>query len=305
MPLVYIEKCISYDAGCVESAINKILSNYALGKKVSGKKILIEPNLLLGAEPEQCITTHPAVLEAVIKVLKRHDAKIIVGDSPFIDYPFDAYKIAGFKEVCDRQNVRFADFGGGKFYKFDNSKTIKGIRMTSLLDEIDIIINLPKVKTHRQMYFTGAVKGVFSMVTTYRRGLLHIKSGSDSVLGEVILDIYNFVKKKLWLSIFDGIYGLEGNGPGREGVPKFAGFISCCDDAISLDYATMKLVGLNPNKSAIMQAAKRRKQLNEESIEIAGDVSSINVRFAEPDMLSVDRMPKFLNKFRKKLADIT
>ena len=67
----------------------------------------------------------------------------------------------------------------------------------------------------------------------------------------------------------------------------------------------MKLVGLNPNKSAIMQAAKRRKQLNEESIEIAGDVSSINVRFAEPDMLSVDRMPKFLNKFRKKLADIT
>ena len=31
---------------------------------VSGKKILIEPNLLLGAEPEQCITTHPAALEA-------------------------------------------------------------------------------------------------------------------------------------------------------------------------------------------------------------------------------------------------
>lgn len=302
MPKVFVEKCESYNPLETERAVRKVLSNIDLKSSVSDKKILLVPNLLFGAEPEMCITTHPSILEAVIKVLKDYNAKILVGDSPFSDDPFEAYIIAGFKDVCERQDVKFVDFGSGKYYNFENGKHLKGIRITAFLDEVDMVINIPKVKCHQQMYFTGAMKGIFSLVTTYRRGLLHLRSGSDSVLGEAILDIFNFVKPKL--SIFDGVYGLEGNGPGSGGEPKFAGFISCSQDAIALDYATMKLVGLNPNKASLMKAAKRRGQLDENSVEILGDVSSIKVKFKEPDMVSVDRMPKFLNKFREKLADL-
>ena len=302
MSNVFVVPCNSYRQEEVDSAVEKALVGIRLKDIVSNKRILLEPNVLFGAPPEKCITTHPAVLEAVIKILKRYNTKIIVGDTPFSDEVISAFRTAGLLAVCKRQGVELVNLSSGKYYKFSGSRVLSGIKMTKYLDEVDMVINVPKAKCHRQMYFTGAMKGVFSLVSGYRKGFLHLKSGTDDNLGEAILDIFNFVKPRL--SIFDAVYGLEGNGPGSNGKPKFAGFISASRDSISLDYVTVKLLGLNPNKTALLRSAKRRGQLNERDIKVRGDIHKINVNFKEPDMISVDVMPKFITRVRRRLSNI-
>ena len=84
MTLVSISKCNSYDIKRVQSAVNNCVDNLrGISLLIKpGDSVLIKPNILLEKAPEEAITTHPSLVEAVIVAVKEVGAIPLVGDSP-------------------------------------------------------------------------------------------------------------------------------------------------------------------------------------------------------------------------------
>ena len=301
--IVSLEKCNSYNQNEVDVAIKKLILN--LGgisnfiKK--GQKILIKPNIVKGMKPEQCATTHPAVVESIIKILKENKCDVFVGDSPFVDDAAEAIKNCGIYDVCKKHNAKIAVFDRKINSSSKNRLVVNEFPLTHWFEEVDAIINVPKLKTHSQLYFTGAVKNLYSMMPGPRRGFYHMKYSSMEYFANMLLDLYALLRKKIVLNIMDGVHGMEGNGP-CDGNPKFAGIFAASSDAVALDFALCKTIGLDvENLATVYYARKRRDYLFDENrIKIIGEkTENIKIEpFEEAEYHTLNMMPKFVSKFQ-------
>jgi len=302
MHTVALQKCNSYTQSEIDSSMKKLIANLGGISKFVNKnqKVLLKPNIVKGITPEACATTHPAVITAVIKILKEQNCEILVGDSPFADDAMDAMKICGIYDVCKKYNAKIVIFDRKINVKNDDGLVVKEFPLTRYFNEVDVIINMPKLKTHSQLYFTGAVKNLYSMMPGPRRGFYHLKYSNMEYFANMLLDLYALLRKKIALSIMDGIYGMEGDGP-CNGSPKFAGILAASSDAVALDFIMCSLIGLNmENIPTICYARKRKDYLFSESkIKIVGEeAKNIKIEhFKEAEYHTLNMMPKFVNSF--------
>lgn len=301
---VSLEKCNSYNQSEVDKSIGKLIGNLGgISKFIKKKqKILLKPNVVKGAKPEECATTHPAVIESMIQILKGHDCEVFVGDMPFADDAVEAMKACGIYDVCKKYGAEIAIFNKKIKEKNKNGLVVKEFQLTHHFKEVDAIINLPKLKTHSQLYFTGAVKNLYSIMPGPRRGFYHLKYSNMEYFANMLLDLYALLKGKVVLNIIDGIYGMEGNGP-CGGTPKFAGILSASSDANALDFVMCRLIGLNVSNLPTIYYAKKRKDFmfDEEKIKIIGEeLKSIRIEpFKEAQSITLNMMPKFVNNFKE------
>ncbi len=301
--LVSLQNCNSYNQEDVDLAIKKLILNLGGIQNFikKGQKILLKPNLVKAAKPDSCATTNPALIESLIKILKRQSCDVFVGDNPFVDDTIKAMKLSGIYDVCKKQNVRIAVFDRKikDFYK--NGLMVKEFSLTHYFSEVDAIINIPKLKTHSQLYFTGAVKNLYSMMPGPKRGFYHLKYSNMEYFANMLLDLYSLLRKKVVLNIIDGVYGMEGNGP-TNGVAKFAGLLAASSDAVALDYVMCRLAGLNVENLPTVYYARKRKDFlfNEENIRIVGEkIENIKIKpFVEAEHHTLNMMPKFVNNFK-------
>ncbi|MBI2646921.1 DUF362 domain-containing protein, partial [Candidatus Woesearchaeota archaeon] len=272
--LVSFEKCNSYNQKEVNKSMVKLINNLGGISKLVKKnqKVLIKPNIVKGVKPENCATTHPIVIEAVIKILREQDCDIYVSDNPFSDDTIKAMKICGIYDVCKKHDVKIVVFDKKVNIYYDNGIVVKEFPLTHYFNEMDVIINLPKLKTHSQLYFTGAVKNLYSMMPGPRRGFYHLKYSNIEYFANMLLDLYSVLREKVVLNIMDGVYGMEGNGP-CDGNPKFAGILAASNNAIALDYSMCNLIGLDVEKLPTVYYARKRKEFlfNPSNIKIVGE----------------------------------
>lgn len=302
--IVSLEKCNSYNENEVSKSITKLINNLGgvsnFVKK--GQKVLLKPNIVKGISPEACATTHPIVVEAVLKILKAQNCKILVGDSPFADDAIEAMKICGIYDVCKKYNAEIAIFNKKTNEKNKKGLVVKEFPLADCFKEADVVINLPKLKTHSQLYFTGAVKNLYSMMPGPRRGFYHLKYSNMEYFANMLLDLYSLLRKKVVLNVMDGIYGMEGNGP-CGGTAKFAGILSASRDAVALDFVMCSLIGLDTNNLPTLRYAKKRKDFmfDEEKIKIIGEkLKDIKIGpFKEAQFSTLNMMPKFVNNFKE------
>ena len=300
---VSLQKCSSYNQSEVDSSVKKLLASLnGIGKFIrKGQKILLKPNLVKAASPQFCATTHPSVVEAVIKILKEHECDVIVGDCPFLDNSLKAMKACGIYDVCKKFDAKIAFFNKTIKTLNQNGLVVKEFALTHYFDEVDLIISLPKLKTHSQLYFTGAVKNLYSMMPGRTRGFFHFKYSDMEYFANMLLDLYALLRKKVALSITDGVYGMQGNGP-CSGTAKFAGLLGASSDAIALDFIMCGLIGLDTAKMPVLYYAKKRKDFlfEPEKINVVGEkLSEIKIEpFAEAEHNTLNMMPKFVNNFK-------
>jgi uncharacterized protein (DUF362 family) len=130
------------------------------------KKVLLKPNILLAAEPDKAVTTHPLFIEKIINSLKSNGIKdIFLTDSPGAHYAeFErVLRKTGISEVCTKNNVNIL-----KIEKY-KPKSFNNMYISSIIDEVDLIINIPKLKTHSLMGLTLGVKNLFGLIPgTYK-----------------------------------------------------------------------------------------------------------------------------------------
>ena len=286
---------------------NKLITAFDLLKiKIKKKQIvLIKPNIISQNYPKQCTTTHPAVIDAVCRILKDLDCKIIIAESSAFyqgGYTEKGFYTSGIVDIAEQYNAETVciEKNGSKFYTNNNNKVLKSILLTKSLDEADYIINMPKLKTHAFFKLSCAVKNLYGLIPGGVKQEYHyICSQSQKVFGEKLCDIYKTVQPDL--NIMDGIWGLEGFGPSAAGTPKKTGIICVAENPFALDYSVSRMIGYDPDEIQSNHAGMKRGLYNPEEINIKGDYDKIpDIFYKKPKVEEAKNIPKektMLNNF--------
>lgn len=291
---VYFEKCSEYDVDKIEKIIRDSLI-YLNIKIPFEKKILLKPNVLGVYNKDKHVTTNPAVIEAIVRILLENKNTIIIGDSSGarIKGGTDEALAASGIKALERENVKVVSFDSGKLDKYENpdNKILKNVVLTGYIKDCDYIINLPKLKSHTFTRYTGAVKNFFGCIPGGIKQRCHAEAPNQKVFAELLIDLYSFIKPKIFLNIMDGIIGLEGKGPGPSGIQTKTNIIAISQDALALDffccdYIKADPLSINTNKSGVARGFFNGKY------EKNNDIEKIN--FILPKVMNI---PDFIYKY--------
>lgn len=220
-------------------------------------RVLLKANILAARPPEDAVTTHPAVITAMCELVLDLGAIPIVGDGAGITHPgatAEALKISGIENAAKKCGAEIVNFETAGFVEIDvpAAKQFSRLYIAKPILHADVIVSLPKLKTHELTYYTGAVKNFFGAVPLKTRKQAHLLAKRD-LFGEAVVDIYSIVKPHL--ALMDGIMGMEGNGPAH-GTPINSGVVIASYDCVALDIIASELIGFDPmliptNRAAI------------------------------------------------------
>jgi len=260
---VSLVRCRSYDPPAIEAALRELLE--PLGGMQSfveaGQRVLVKPNLLMPIRPSRAITTHPAVVEAVIRLIQEQKAEPFIAESP--GGPLHnkiglrrVYRDTGMAEVAERTGVELNYDCAALQVPTPGGGLLKRIDMMSVWKEADAVIALPKLKTHGKTIVTGGVKVLFGLVPGLTKTAYHAKLEGIDEFCDMLLDIVDVVRPPLY--IMDGVVGLEGNGPSLGGEPRNMGVLLASQDGVAIDAALCHIIGLDPDRIPPFRAAARR-----------------------------------------------
>ena len=224
-----------------------------------GQRVLIKPNLLRKSTPDEAIVTHPTIVRAVVRLVQEAGGRPIIGDSP--GGPFSpallrgVYQSAGLLEVAEETGAELNFDVRAERIPAPEGRLIKMLDICGFALDADVIISLPKLKTHGLMGFTGATKNLFGLVPGVTKAGYHAKLQTLDQFAEMLLDILTAVKPAFHL--MDGIVGMDGDGPSA-GRPYPAGILLCSTDAVALDLVATHLAGLPLERIAPLRVARRR-----------------------------------------------
>ncbi len=222
--------------------------------ELRGKRILIKPNLLRASEAKEGIVTHPAVLRAVVEKVETMDpASIVVGDNPGLfgyGENEESFKITGLMEAAKGyyQNI------GNDSQKVDfNAEFMPTVSLSKIVLDADIIISLPKFKTHGLTVITGAIKNSYGFLPGAQKAKLHKAAGSPERFHEVIVNVFRLRVPDLF--IVDAVVGMEGNGPASPDL-RSIGLILASSNAVALDSVMAMMMGCDPGRLHFLRKAK-------------------------------------------------
>jgi uncharacterized protein (DUF362 family)/Pyruvate/2-oxoacid:ferredoxin oxidoreductase delta subunit len=251
-----IVRCASYDPQEVYEALKKAVE-LSDSLDVAGKTVLLKPNILSDAPPEKAITTHPVFLEAAIRLVREKGAsRILVGDSPGLQMPGFSGKVSGMGEAARKGGAEWVDFTKGKTeIPCPEGKVIKSFTLTQAVREADLIISLPKLKTHQLMQYTGAMKNIFGLVPSLAKSPFHARFPGREAFAAMIVDLNLAVKPAY--AFMDAIIGMEGNGPAA-GTPRHVGLVMASSNLLALDIAAAQIMGYPPGEIPVNKEALSR-----------------------------------------------
>ncbi len=226
--------------------------------------------MLFGAPPEKAITTHPAVVKAAAALVIEAGGRPVVGDSPGVGDLAATVRKCGLEAALKPLGVGLANFQDTADFERADNRVARKIALARAVGEADVIITLPKLKTHSQMNFTGALKNQFGLVLGARKAHYHYRLQDRDWLAVLMVDINRIARPAL--AIMDAIIGMEGEGPSG-GSPRAVGAIVAGADLAAVDTVCCHLIGLDPRVVPLLAAAERtgygRTRL--EQINIVGD----------------------------------
>lgn len=242
-----------------------------------GQKVLLKVNLLMKKRPEEAVTTHPSVVEAVVRLVQEVGGIAIIGDSPGGPYTVNAlqaiYSKSGLREVAERTGAILNEDVGQTTVQYPEGKIVKSLTVTNCVLNADVVIPISKLKTHGMMTFTGGVKILFGVIPGLLKAEYHLKMFKISDFADLLVDIASWVNPSL--SIMDGIVGMEGDGPSA-GNPRNVGALLMSTDPYALDTAAADLIGLKPEKVPTLMAARERGFISRLSeLDLVGDPRSL------------------------------
>lgn len=242
---VVIVPCDSYDEEKVYRAMRSGIDLLGgIGEFAEPQeRILVKPNFLSAAAPEKAVTTHPAVIKAMLRILSEAGCENVkYGDSPGHGSCAGAAAKIGLTPE-NTFGAELADMSEEVCTPFPEGLTAQEFYFAKEVTEADAIISLCKMKTHALERVTGAVKNVYGLICGYRKAAGHVKYPNASVFARMLADIHRCVKPRL--HIMDGIVAMEGNGPGS-GDPVPMNVLLFSKDPVALDSVFCTLVHLDP-----------------------------------------------------------
>lgn len=268
---VVLEKLPVYDRSGAELALERLLA--PLGGMEAfvkpGQRVLIKPNMLSGKSPDKAVTTHPEIVRAVICAAQTAGGIVSVGDSPGVGTARQVAARCGILAVVEETGATFAPFEesveiaprGGTFHRLELAREVL---------DADVVINLPKLKTHQMMGMTCGVKNLFGAVVGLRKPRIHLQAGADKAFfALMLLELADRIRPAL--TIVDAVTCMEGDGPGS-GDPVQVGVLLAGAEPLAVDVIAAELTGLAPRSIWTLEQARAtgRPFSRREEIELLG-----------------------------------
>jgi len=279
MTRVSLLRCEDYSVELLVNTIIRGLKDLGFDlTEFSNKRVGLKPNLLTSVAAERAVITHPEFFRAVVKIVNASGGKPVLVESPAFHPLERVLRRVGYDEIVREEGVEIADVNQKEILYNDESELYKRFEVIRELFSLDILLNLPKFKTHGATYITAAVKNLFGTIPGLNKSQWHMRVKTKEKFSEILLDLYGgflkvFRNPKKMITIMDAVVGLEGEGPGPAGKPKRIGVILVGTDAIAVDFVAANLVGLDVRKVFTITAGVRRGlgKASFDDIEISGD----------------------------------
>jgi uncharacterized protein (DUF362 family) len=240
----------SYDT-CAE-AVERAFETFPLA--IEGQKVMIKPNLLRSSSADEHIVTHPALVRAVVaKVETLSPAHIVVGDNPGLFGYGDNEKCFQETGLMDAAGSHYRNIGDDIHKLSFNPEFMPQIGVSADIMDADIVISLPKFKTHGLTVMTGAIKNSYGILPGAQKARLHGIAGSPQRFHQVIVEVFR--QRVPDLFIMDAVVGMEGNGPASPDLRKI-GVIIASDNAVAMDAVVARMMGLDPGRLRFLKIAR-------------------------------------------------
>lgn len=246
-----------------------------------GDRVLLKPNLLTGARPGRECTTRPELVYVVAQLVQASGGQPFLADSPAFGSARGVAKANGYLPLTEALGLPIVELHGQR-YAVDNPE-FGHLRLCKEAMEADVVINLPKVKSHSQLTLTLGVKNLFGCVPGKMKAWWHMEAGKDrDRFGTMLVETARAIAPNL--TIADGIIGHEGNGPSG-GEPRSLGLLGASANVFALDRALVEILGVDPEQVPTIRAAQR--------LGLNPDLEAIAFPHLAPDALKVSdwRLP--------------
>ncbi|MFE4107295.1 DUF362 domain-containing protein [Almyronema epifaneia] len=240
-----------------------------------GDRVLLKPNLLTGAKPTKECVTRPEVVYCVAQMVKAAGGSPFLGDSPAFGSARGVAEANGYLPLIERLNLPIVELHG-KRYETGRAE-FSHLLLSREAMAADVVINLPKVKSHVQLTLTLGVKNLFGCVPGKMKAWWHMEAGKDRQrFGQMLVATAQAIQPEL--TILDGIIGHEGNGPSG-GEPRDLGLLAASTDVFALDRAVVAVLNVNPQHIPTLVAAQQ--------LGLSSDLKAIAFPLLQPDDLKV------------------
>jgi uncharacterized protein (DUF362 family) len=234
----------------IQLMVNKVFDYFVDEEIKNYDTILIKPNLMYYRDSSTGETTDPILVKYIIEKIKEildEDVriKIIESDASAMKTKY-VFNILGYNKLV-QNNVELYNLSKGEFVREEldiNNRKIK-IKLNKLLLEDNYLINIPKIKIHRNPpVLTSALKNNFGLISTEYKYQYHNR------LSDYVYGINKIIKNNL--IIVDGLVVL-----GK--TPKNMGLIIAAKNPIIADVISCKISGINPYKDQIISRFMSKK----------------------------------------------
>ena len=230
--------------GTVRAAVDRAFDLFP--RDLKDKNVMIKPNVLRASDAAEGIVTHPAVLAAVVdKVESMGPASIIVGDNPGL-FSYGANE-AAFEQAGLMAAARgyYRNIGLDAVSMPFNPEFMETVNVSRAIIDADIVISLPKFKTHGLTVMTGAIKNSYGLLPGAQKARLHKIAGSPERFHDLVVEVFQLRVPDLF--IMDAVVGMEGNGPASPDL-RDIGLILAADNAVAMDAVVAAMMGLDPGR---------------------------------------------------------
>ena len=267
----------SYELTSLRASIEHLLEPLggikAFVKK--GDRVLLKPNLLTGSRPTKECITRPEIVYCVAQLVKEAGGKPFLGDSPAFGSARGVAKANGYLPLVEELDLPIIEFHGQRYSTA--SDNFNHLRLSKEAMDADVVINLPKVKSHTQLTITLGVKNLFGCVPGKMKAWWHMEAGKSSDrFGEMLVETARAIAPNL--TIIDGIIGHEGNGPSG-GEPRNLEILGASADVFALDRAMVEILNVEPHLVPTLVAQSR--------LGLCSELAEIDFPYSHPQELKV------------------
>lgn len=267
----------------IYDTIYRLVADHNLN--VKGKSIVLKPNLV-EFDANTAINTHPMVVHAAYEAFRKLGAASVrIAEGPghrrgtldLADAAGYFHTVPGFEDV-------FTDLNTDAVAKRDIRGPVSQLSSLYLPHTVlgcDLLVSLPKMKTHHWAGATLSMKNLFGVVPGavygWPKNVLHWAG-----IAESIVDLHHLFPRQF--AIVDGIVGMEGNGP-IQGTPKAAGVLVAGSDVAAVDATCCRVMGIDPKRIAYLDLARGQKNLEEAAFRQIGEsIASVRTPFELMDV---------------------
>jgi uncharacterized protein (DUF362 family) len=255
MPTVSLIRADSYQQQALQADIERLLEPLGgIGAFVKpGNRVLLKPNLLTAGRPGKECITRPEFVRCVAQMVQEAGGKPFFGDSPAFGTAMGVARANGYLPMMAELNLPIVEFHGQRYQT--QSDAFSHLRLSKEAMEADVVINLPKLKSHMQLTLTMGVKNLFGCVPGKMKAWWHMEAGKDeNRFGEMLVETARAINPDL--TILDGIIGHQGNGPSG-GEPRQLNVLGASADVFALDRSIVEMLNIDPALIPTITAAER------------------------------------------------